>query len=83
MQDSVKSVKAEFDDLDGLSWETPEAQQILDQWVRPLLSAERPGGGEICPAFRPVFRVFWWLGRLRRPGAYECRKVYGVFPAPT
>ncbi|EIW52235.1 uncharacterized protein TRAVEDRAFT_75291 [Trametes versicolor FP-101664 SS1] len=32
LQDSVKSVKAEFDDLDGLSWETPEAQQILDQW---------------------------------------------------
>ncbi|OJT14752.1 hypothetical protein TRAPUB_8683 [Trametes pubescens] len=33
LQDSVKSVKAEFDDLDGLSWDTPEAQQILDQWA--------------------------------------------------
>ena len=33
LRDSFSSVKAEFTDLDGLSWETPIARQILHGWV--------------------------------------------------
>ncbi|KAH9846334.1 hypothetical protein C2E23DRAFT_853487 [Lenzites betulinus] len=32
LQESVRSVKTEFADLDGLSWDTPEAREELAQW---------------------------------------------------
>ncbi|KAI0363179.1 hypothetical protein BV20DRAFT_1126437, partial [Pilatotrama ljubarskyi] len=32
LHDSVRSVKAEFPDLDGLSWDTPQAREMLLQW---------------------------------------------------
>ncbi|KAL7278377.1 hypothetical protein ACG7TL_008357 [Trametes sanguinea] len=35
LQDSVASVKAEFLDLDGLSWDTPEGRELLAQWPPP------------------------------------------------
>ncbi|KAI0668019.1 hypothetical protein C8Q78DRAFT_1047836 [Trametes maxima] len=41
LRDSVKSVKAEFADLDGLSWDTPAAQQFLQQWHAGQASRNR------------------------------------------
>ena len=34
LQQSVSSVAAEFSDLDGMTWESPEARQALQEWVR-------------------------------------------------
>lgn len=31
---TFESVAFEFVDLDGLSWSTPEARRLLEQWVR-------------------------------------------------
>ncbi|KAI0751925.1 hypothetical protein C8Q80DRAFT_607196 [Daedaleopsis nitida] len=50
LQASVASVKAEFADLDGLSWDTPSAQQLLLHWHAQQAARERsphasPGGG--------------------------------------
>lgn len=33
---SFQSVKFEFTDLDGLSWTSPEASRLLQQWVSPV-----------------------------------------------
>ncbi|KAH9884132.1 hypothetical protein C8Q73DRAFT_364265 [Cubamyces lactineus] len=42
LQNSVKSVKAEYTDLDGLSWNTPAARELLEQRVRPPLKPYLP-----------------------------------------
>ncbi|KAI0628348.1 hypothetical protein C8Q77DRAFT_1162339 [Trametes polyzona] len=42
LQESVKSVKAEFSDLDGLSWDTPQAREILEQWHAEQAARARP-----------------------------------------
>ncbi|KAI8970763.1 hypothetical protein BD414DRAFT_233830 [Trametes punicea] len=41
LQDSVASVKAEFSDLDGLSWDTPAARELLEQWHAEQAALQR------------------------------------------
>ncbi|KAJ2973293.1 hypothetical protein NUW54_g12091 [Trametes sanguinea] len=41
LQDSVASVKAEFLDLDGLSWDTPAARELLEQWHAEQAARQR------------------------------------------
>lgn len=36
---TFESVKTEFEDLDGLSWESEDARGMLRDWVRPALDS--------------------------------------------
>ena len=40
LAETFVEVKAEFGDLDGMSWERPDAQAMLRQWVRRGTSCE-------------------------------------------
>ncbi|KAI0350731.1 hypothetical protein OH77DRAFT_1593303 [Trametes cingulata] len=41
LHESVKSVKAEFHPLDGLSWDTPQAREMLQQWHAEQAARQR------------------------------------------
>ncbi|KAI0328327.1 hypothetical protein GY45DRAFT_1326459 [Cubamyces sp. BRFM 1775] len=56
LQDSVKSVKAEFTDLDGLSWNTPAARELLEQWHAEQAVFRRAQSPEIAGDV-PIRRV--------------------------
>ncbi|KAI0751927.1 hypothetical protein C8Q80DRAFT_1119527 [Daedaleopsis nitida] len=42
LHDTFASVKGEFHDLDGLSWQTPQARQVLHDWHAKQAVRQRP-----------------------------------------
>ncbi|OSC97284.1 hypothetical protein PYCCODRAFT_1462020 [Trametes coccinea BRFM310] len=77
LQDSVASVKAEFMDLDGLSWDTPAGRELLAQWHAEQAARQRatsPEGAGGVP-----------LRRSKAPSALSFPEspVIDITPAPS